>query len=266
MKNAAVMRAAWSARRAGIRSLALCLAGLLCLVGLTTAMAAGQSRGLPSDSLVQQWTGTWVTSIEATHQGMANCCQGKGLEVPFTAKYRKIRDDYANQAAAGTQVAITNSSHCESPGVPGILTHPISYEVLFTPDRATMIFEDGTIRRIWLGRERPPKDLQPALAGYSTGHWDGNTLVVDTTDISTGADLFMSGGIHMTATSRVEERMTVVSKDDMRIQTTITDPALFTRPFRYTRDYKKVPGTFTIGCASNNRDNGTGDVDLKPPF
>lgn len=238
----------------------------LALLWLGAPLASGESKGMPSDELVSRWSGTWVTSTEATEQGEKDCCEGKGLDIPFTPKYRKIRDDYAKQADDGTQVAITNSSTCESPGVPGILAHPITYEVLFTPYRATMIFEDGTVRRIWMGKTRPPKDLQSPLVGYSTGRWEGSTLVVETTDISPSADLFMSGGIHMTPASRVEERITVVSKDTMRIQTTMTDPELFSAPYRHSRDYKKVPGTFPIGCASNNRDNGTSDVDLKPPF
>ena len=233
----------------------------------SAANAAGSTVGDPPSAAVQRaWSGTWVTSVESTGQGIQDCCRGPGTQVPFTPKYRAVRDAYANQALDNTQVAITNSQQCLTPGVPGILTHPISFEILFSLGRATMLVEDGSVRRLWLSNDRPPPYTSHTALGYSIARWEGQTLVVHTDHLSPAADLFMSSGIHMTDHSVVEERLHLAKSGDLLIDTTVTDPEMFTKPFRYTRNYKKVPGTFEVGCAANNRDDDSKSPDLAPPF
>ena len=56
-----------------------------------------------------------------------------------------------------------------------------------------------------------PATLTPALQGYSIGHWEGNTLTVETRGISTKSDMFIEGGIKVTNKTKVTERMIVES-------------------------------------------------------
>jgi len=225
----------------------------------------------PAGAELQDWSGTWNMSREnfgpGKHDPYGTCCAGKGEWVPFTPKYRKLRDDFAKLPEYTVAKNTDNHADCISGGVPGELEHPGRFEFLITPGRVTYIDEIGTIRRIWTdGRHFPPK-IEPSLQGYSIGHWEnGRTLVVETRFISPQADLFMVGPLKATTQTHVKERFFVKDGMHLEVQVTVTDPQIFTRPYIYQRTFKKLPGTFEVGdCALYNRDTGHGTVDLTPP-
>lgn len=229
------------------------------------ALAAGRNLAM--------WEGTWATATTLPEEQQkfsdpgSACCFGAGAEVPLTAKYRAMRDAFVFRKApeAGT---VTNSSSCTPPGMPGVLVHPVLFEILFTTGRATMIFDNGEVRRIWLdGRKHTAADeLESTYEGESIGRWEQSTLVAETIGISPRADIFMANGIHATANTRVVERMRLLDRNTLEIDFVVHDAEIFTAPFHYDIRYKKVPGTFSVGCDANNRDDGIKAVDLSPPL
>ena len=240
--------------------------GLL-LAGLLPHVRA---QDVPSDpaGVWPDITGTWVittTSMDDPHGPPKTCCGRNADWVPFTPKYRKIRDDFAHLPPFSVASNTNNMTHCISPGVPGTLEHPVLFEFLLTPGRVTMIVIDGSVRRIWTDGRPFPGDLPPSPQGYSIGHWDHRTLVVETRGISDKSDLLIAGNIKVTHHTVVDERFTVVNTHDLELEVTVTDPEIFTHPYTYHRSFQKVPGTFDVGCAANNRDNGVDSVDLTPP-
>lgn len=213
------------------------------------------------------WEGTWASSPATLDAQLAACCIGPGTIVPLTAKYRALRDAFVGRRGEAQRATVGNSASCTPPGMPGLMMHPILFEILFTKGRATMIFENGEVRRIWLdGRQHPPADeLESTMEGDSIGHWQGPTLVVDTIGLAPKAEIFMGNGINVTHNTHVVERIGLKDASTLQIETTIIDPAIFTVPFRNLMLYQKIPGSFEVGCAANNRDDGVNPVDLSLP-
>jgi hypothetical protein len=129
----------------------------------------------------------------------------------------------------------------------------------------TVLIEDGEVRRIFTdGRaHRSLDELTGSYMGDSIGHWDGTTLVVDTIGFPYG-ELFQNYGVRATKGTQMVERIFLKDHDRIEIDTVLTDPQIFTRPYAYTRLYKRstLPMPETVLC--NSRENGE-TIDLTPP-
>jgi len=227
-----------------------------------------------SDDMQKLWMGTWTMTEETTNERYLACCDGPALEVPLTPKYRKIRDAFAAIPFATREKTVGNLPHCITPGMPGEVQHPLLFEFVWSPGRVNILFQDGSYRRIWTDGRKFPETPTPTYQGYSIGHWEGDTLVVETRGISTKSEMFQSSPINTTRHTKVIERITVKheklksrlteSEKFLRIETTLEDPEVFLRPYTFSMTFIAVPITFETGCAANNRDNGT-SFDLTPP-
>jgi hypothetical protein len=120
------------------------------------------------------------------------------------------------------------------------------FELLFTPGRATIFFEIfGGIRRIDLDPRATPRDALPTARGRSVGHWEGDTLVVETTRVrKTGAGPY-SGDPPVSLARRFEERISLETDAEghkqLRNDITIHDPAVLTQPVSVRMFYKWSP-------------------------
>jgi hypothetical protein len=114
-------------------------------------------------------------------------------------------------------------------------------EVLFSPGRVTMLGEsDGNrLRRIYTDGRGHPEEPDPSLHGHSIGHWEGNTLVVDTTDILPQAPLAISEalGVPNNGDMRIKERIYLADKDLLHAELEITAPHILTKPWATTRKF-----------------------------
>jgi hypothetical protein len=172
----------------------------------------------------------------------------------------------ALRAAARAARAQENLSKCLPAGTPGILQHGVMHEYLFTPGRVTVLVEDGEIRRIFTdGRaHRPLEEMKDSYMGDSIGHWEGEVLVVDTIGFPNGS-LFQNYGLLATRNSHLVEHIFKNADDQIQIDSALTDPDIFAKPYAYTRKYSR--STIPMdepGCSANNRDSGE-SVDLTPP-
>lgn len=213
-----------------------------------------------SMAALPDWSGVWVLTDETAKLATEDSFGTDGGRVPLTPKYLAMR----NQAhASGAQ---NNMSKCLPGGTPGILQHGVMYEFLFTPGRVTMLIEDGEIRRIYTdGRKhRPLEDMASSYMGDSIGHWEGDVLVVDTIGFPNGS-LFQNHGLLATINSHLVERIFKNAAGQIQIDSTFTDPAIFAKPYRFTRTYMRstLPLEEPV-CQAGNRDTGE-QVDLTPP-
>jgi len=150
--------------------------------------------------------------------------------------------------------------YCLPPGGPRMMATPYQMEIIQMPEhkRIVMIFEGATHiwREIYMdGRAFPEGDaLNPTYLGYSVGHWEGDTLVVENKGFNENTWLDYFGHPH-TDQMHVVERWTRPSKQTLHYQATVTDPGAYTRPFTIAwdipwRENGELPEYI---CQENNR-------------
>ncbi|MGA9882084.1 MAG: hypothetical protein WBQ34_00020 [Candidatus Acidiferrales bacterium] len=171
-------------------------------------------------------------------------------------------------------------ANCLPYGMPTIMTMPYPYEFLLTPGQVTIIGEEERmIRHIYTDGRALPKDPDPTFWGTSVGHWEGNTLVVETVGFSpqtlmvstppvTGHDVV---AVPHSNKMKIIERFQLLDPNTMQIKTTIIDPVALTGPYTTTRIMNRYRN-WTIDeyiCQQNNRNSvtssGKAEVDTIPP-
>jgi len=123
------------------------------------------------------------------------------------------------------------------------------FQILQTPGNVVMVWEwSHAFRVIPLDPGRPhlPADVKLSM-GDARGHWEGNTLVVDTTNLNDWDWFDATGTFHSDAMSMVE-RFAFTDSRTMEYTLTITDPKVLTRPFTITLPFGRVnrPADFEI--------------------
>ena len=137
-------------------------------------------------------------------------------------------------------------SHCLPHGMPSwmLMTHN-PFELLMTPGRITMLGEvDGNrLRRIYLDGRPHPEDPDLTLHGHSIGHWEGETLVVDTTAIVPQAYIAISEavGIPNNGDMYIVERLYLAKPDVLNDELDITAPHVLTTSWKTTRIFRRFP-------------------------
>jgi hypothetical protein len=134
-----------------------------------------------------------------------------------------------SKAVAGTED--TSILRCEPSGPPQILIMPNPWEIVQIPGRILMFFEQQHIwREIWMDGRALPKDPDPSWLGYSVGHWEGDTLVVETVGFNDKewVDLY---GNPRTSTTHLTERYRRLNHDTLEQQIIIEDPRVYTKPW-----------------------------------
>ena len=125
---------------------------------------------------------------------------------------------------------ISPGAHCLTRGIlaAGAL---FPYETVLTPKRLIMIFEDDTPshRTVYLDRGHP-KEPNPDWMGHSIGHWEGDTLVVDTVGFNDETWLDNVGHPH-TEMLHVVERLRRPDLGHLEIEYTIVDPGAYSKPW-----------------------------------
>lgn len=119
-----------------------------------------------------------------------------------------------------------------------------------------LLFEQNTwFHVIYMNREHP-KDLESTWFGNSVGHWDNDTLIVDTIGFNGKTRLDTLGHPHSDQLHLIEH-YTLKDAQHITYEMTIDDPKTYTRPWKNTRTFTKMkPGEELIeySCEENNRD------------
>jgi hypothetical protein len=137
-------------------------------------------------------------------------------------------------------------SHCLPHGMPSwmLISHN-AMEVLATPGRLTMLGEgDGNrMRRIYTDGRQHPEDPDPTMHGHSIGHWDGDTLVIDTTAIAPQAYVAISEavGIPNNGDMHVVERVHLAAPNVLHDDMEITAPKVLAATWKTTRIFRRYP-------------------------
>lgn len=146
-------------------------------------------------------------------------------------------------------------SLCKPAGVIRAMNQGFLAQIAQTPDEVTLIhYEDHLVRHIYLNAEHP-KDVKPSFMGHSVGHWEGNTLVVDTVGFRDGGWMDEYGS-PSSDKLHVSERIAKRSDGTLQFDITFEDPTYYTKPVSITRTWEWNPTVSwdEVICEENNRD------------
>lgn len=121
--------------------------------------------------------------------------------------------------------------HCLPSNFPRMFTLPHITKFIQTPKLLVLINEyNASYRQIFMDGRPLPVDPQPSWNGYSTAHWEGETLVVRTNGFRD--DLWMDmTGTPLTSAATVTERFRRPNFGTLEIEATVDDPKAYTRPW-----------------------------------
>jgi hypothetical protein len=148
------------------------------------------------------------------------------------------------------------SSYCKPTGVPAVSNLPIPFKIIQTEKIVVILYEEGSVfRQVFLDTRKTVQDPQPRWMGYSTGKWEGDTLVVDSVGFTDKSWLDRLGHTHSEA-MRITERYRRGDLGHLQIEVTIDDPKTFTKPVKYTQKATLVPDEDLLEyfCTENEKD------------
>lgn len=149
-------------------------------------------------------------------------------------------------------------SNCQPMGILKNHTAPFIKKIIQIPGVVVILTErEVTYRQIFTDGRPLPVDPQPSYNGYSTGRWDGDTLVVRTTGFRDGIWLDRAGN-PLTPAATITERFRRKDYGHLEIVATVDDPKAYTAPWTVTLNQFIVLNTELIDyhCAENERDTG----------
>jgi hypothetical protein len=188
-------------------------------------------------------TGVWYPSSVNTFNFIWTDAQGQTLSVLPLTPWGQERIK-GNHPIGGEYTALTSNdpnNECLPPGVPNIYTHAYPIEVLEVPGRTILYFEYmHIVRQIFTDGREHPQDANPTWMGDSTGKWEGDTLVVDSTGFNDKTWLDVSGHPHSEAL-HVVERMHRPDHDTLLIDITFDDPQAYVGTLKTQRKYILKP-------------------------
>jgi len=144
---------------------------------------------------------------------------------------------------------------CLPLGLTQLHMHPQPREIVQTQHEIVILYEaNGNVRRILTdGRPLPNNDPEPWWYGYSVGHWEGDTLVVETTGFRDDVWLDVEGS-PLTTTGKMTERWRRPKFGLMQIDITIEDPKAYTKPFTVRVNHQLMPDSELMEFVCQERD------------
>jgi hypothetical protein len=206
-------------------------------LSLRTSLAA--CLALRSLALAQQPNLSGVWNLRSTPETRYLSYAFSREEPPMTdwaqEKFKLTKPSFGPRSFADSNDPVNpttvNAVGCFPPGTPRIYLQPFPMEIVQTPARVLMIFEfNHFIRQIWTDGRGHNTDLGPTWFGDSIGHWEGDTLVVDTIGLNDKTWIDRAGHPHSDQL-HVVERMRRPEPNTLQVGLTIEDPKAYTRPW-----------------------------------
>ena len=147
-------------------------------------------------------------------------------------------------------------SRCLPVGEPMSYTIPAPTKIVQTQDVIVMLHEEvNSFRQIFLDGRKLPKDPVPTWVGYSVGHWEGDTLVVESSGFNDKTWLDGFGHPHTDA-MQLTERIRRTNAGRLDIQVTVNDPASYEKPWTASVELQLSSGEEPMEkvCLENERD------------
>ena len=189
-----------------------------------------------------RWSETTAGSEQVVDTARAAAAKGDGIfriwsqgSGPwfFTGRSNyRLSESAAAAAAAWDDIADNPLIECIAPGMPALMANPYPMEVAQVGDNIEVRFEEfDVLRTVHMGDAvADPADVPLSHLGYSVGHWEGETLVVDTSRINW--PYFDRSGAPQTENVAINERFTAVENGNrLDYVLTVDEPASLVEPF-----------------------------------
>jgi len=153
---------------------------------------------------------------------------------------------------------IHHNAACFMAGVPNTMYHGGARQFMQSPDSLVITSYNSHAYRVVHLDGRPQLDEKIRLwNGDSRGRWEGNTLVIETTNQNARPWLDQRGRFY-TVDARVIERMTLIDSDTLHYEATVEDSNVFTRPFTIALPYRRITADpyemEELACYENNEE------------
>ncbi len=216
----------------------LIVSGVLMSLGL--AVFATLSHPVHAAESRPDLTGIWTLNVEG-NPGPTRLTPVWPSDPPFT---KDAKEKVAEYRALVDPNGDNPGGWCLGSGMPQSMlgSGPYPMEIIQRPEQITIIYEAHTeLRRIYMdGRKVDAKDLVPSRNGFSTGRWDGDTLVVETIALKEAVD---QSSAHSDQARIVEKYRLSRNPKGRRILTaelTLTDPVFYTKPVTVTKTWAEM--------------------------
>ena len=229
----------------------------------TPAQSAPADKSSKRDmASLPDWTGIWMGTggnLFDQSKGTANVnANPNARDYPpykpeWEAAYKQFLDTVVSQGKFVDPLTV---------GYPGgmmrMMTPARGLQFALRPEQVWIIYERPDVRYIYTdGRPFPPKEeLWPTFEGYSIGHWEADTLVIETRSIRGGIPIDRTGAV-LSDSATVRERIRKVDERTLESQITIDDPVAFMQPWtvtkRYIRRDEDYPRMENVSSLENQR-------------
>jgi hypothetical protein len=249
-----------------MRLQALALLLLSCAISATSPAAApaaadraAQFRRLPN------WTGLWISS--AWKLGVSGRPVGNERELranlqllkapPYSPEWNRRYEAGLRDEAMMTQRNATLKVCTRS--FPAVMEAAWQFQIATLPEETLLVFENGQVRHVYTdGRPHPSgEDIWPTPLGDSIGHWEGDTLVIDTIARLSSEPLTPRAWVSMLSdAARFTERLRRTDANTLEDLLQIDDPTTLARPWTMTLRFTRVTEMnrmIPTNCVENDR-------------
>jgi hypothetical protein len=198
----------------------------------------------------------YVSNQEARRAGIQPTYRVADLTNPNLKPWAKEVMKRENDKVLAGGIAYTPRSSCMPAGVPLFLMFPVAEPIYFiqTPTQVRMIFDgDAQVRRIYLDASHSANP-KPSWYGESVGHYEGDTLIVDTIGLNNKTYLDNYRTPH-TEKLHVVERWKLIDDTTLEVTIAVDDPDTFYEPWMATQRYRRISRArpYEEACAENNQ-------------
>jgi hypothetical protein len=199
------------------------------------------------------WLGSYFVGLQNIETAKGVIVEPAGGKIPYLpAMAAKAKDTATNHMADEPEL------HCFMSGVPHVMYVQFGFQIIQNARQVAMAWDFMNAFRIIPtdGRPHIPAAIK-LFQGDSVGHWEGQTLVVDTTNQNDRTWLDTAGNIHSDAI-HVVERFTLADANTIRYEATIEDPKTFAMPWKVTETFRRIAAPdyeqLEFACVEGNRD------------
>ena len=146
------------------------------------------------------------------------------------------------------------TAHCFVAGVPRSTYVPSPFQILQPPGYVVLLYERMSWRQVPLDGRKHLDDSIRLWQGDSVGHWEGDTLVIETRNLNGKTWLDELGGV-VTHQEQVVERFIPIDANNIRYEATVTDPGAYTRPWTLAMPLRRQNSELLeVACLEDDQD------------